>query len=109
MRLRVRNAPGEVTECPSPPLPSVSHSQISRGWGVATMPREPQRHLVAREGPAPLFSRPAWPWAFCVCVTTAVLCETAVHPGLVFLSWLSPLEGDTGLKAPGGLEIRKTL
>lgn len=66
MRPGVRNAPGEVTECPSPPLPSMSHSQISGGWGVATMPREPQRHLVAREGPAPLFSRPAWPWALCV-------------------------------------------
>ena len=44
-----------------------------------------------------------------VCVTSPVLCEMAVHSGLVFLSWLLPLEGDTGLKAPGGPEIRKTL
>ena len=65
MRPRVRNAPGEVTECPSPPLPSMSHSQVSGGWGVATTPRSRSDTLwLAREGPAPLFSRPVWPWSF---------------------------------------------
>lgn len=66
---------------------------------------------------APLYPRPAWPWAFvfvvvvfkrvvdlqcCVrpwafCAGSPVLCVVAAHPGLVILSQMLPLEAENGL------------
>lgn len=83
MRPRVRNAPGEVTERPSPPLPSLSHSQISGGWGVATTPRSRSDTLWPERGPH--LCSPGQPGPGLLCYSP-VLCEMAVHPGLVFLS-----------------------
>lgn len=103
MRPRGRSVPREVTECPSPALPSMSHSHLHRlghgchSEGAAATPcgqgvrstSVPQASLVL---------------GF-LCCFSSPLCG-----GLEFviLSQMLPLEGEMVYKAPGGLETHRS-